>query len=132
MTRQRATVLCAVLIFRFRAAIQILDQHHLIMTLVIDHLVNQLTRDEDAKAAGADAFILAHLFMLRRVACRVEKSRDGPFGTIERLDAEALAGVFDAIEDNAWRAQVADLNILGGIVLAAMLYGVAQHFAEGV
>ena len=54
--------------------------------------------------------------MMERVALRVENS-----GMIERFYLESLTGIFYAIDNDARRLQIADLNTLLRIVLSAIL-----------
>src|SRR3954468_14940083 len=99
-------------LFLLAFAVQIFNQHDLVVALVIDHLVYHVACDEDAEAAGPQALIFARSLVQHGVALGIEKGRDWARGLIERFYAEAFAGVFDAVENHARRAQVSDFDEL--------------------
>src|SRR5436305_9255888 len=99
---------------RRNAIVQILNQNHLVMLFVVNHLVNHLAGDEYAEAAGAQSFFFAHARVLEGIALGVKKGCDCSLVTIERLDCKAFARVFDAIENDARRVEVANFDRLCG------------------
>ena len=87
-------------------SLQGLDEDHLVARLVVDQLVHERARDREAEAPWPEALLLAHERMLHGSSSGLLMA-----ACVQALETEPFAGVGDAIEEHALRAQTRDADL---------------------
>src|SRR5690606_6377924 len=99
--------------------IEVLDENHLVATLVVKQLVDARPHRHQPESAGAQAHLLADAHVLDGCALAVADRR-----VRQVLEVESRAWIGDAIHQQPRRAQTGDADLPVGIELAAPLHRV--------
>ena len=90
-----------------RLSVDVLNEDQLIMFFVVDELVDDLRSQHYPKSARPQAQLLTSLHMAGWLAGRISEC-----GVSDIFDVEAIAGVFDRVQDRALQVNVLDLDSL--------------------
>src|ERR1035437_9890047 len=97
----------------------VLDEQHLVASLVVDQLIHQVAGHEDAETAGALSPLRANLDVLDGRIVRIGNGR-----VWQQVHREALAGVLNPHNQGARRAHQRNAHALPGVGAAAVLDGI--------
>src|SRR5262245_53561007 len=92
-------------------ALQVLDENHLVVLLVVDELVDERLHRQQAEASGAQPLLVADLDVLERIAGMHDRRM------IEIGKAEARARISDPIHQQSIGAHARDADPPIGIEL---------------
>src|SRR5438270_9727448 len=81
--------------------VEVLDEHHLVTFLAVDHLVHQFAGEQNAVSAGSKALSITVGNVTERVLERI-----GNRGVRDLIQREAATGVFDAASYSATRPEI--------------------------
>src|SRR3954470_15736363 len=93
--------------------------------LVVDNLVHELLRQQNAESSGSHALGLAKPDMVDWVASWITHCGMGNF-----VERETIPGVADATGHHVASSDIADFHLLIRIKLATVLDGVEKHLPE--
>ena len=106
-------------------ALQVFDQHDLVVRFVVDELVDERFREEEAEAARAQAFFLARLSVRQGIVVGIVDR-----GVLQFFGTKAWPGIVDAIEQRAVGANVGDTHLLIRVEASAPLDRVIEQLAK--
>ena len=106
--------------------LQVFHEEDGVTAFVVEEFVDEVLGEEDAEAAWALAFFGADFDVADGGILGIGDSRVG-----EEVQGESDAGVGDVDDDGAGGAEQGGTDALAGVVLAAVLDGVHEQFAEG-
>src|SRR5712692_1658182 len=89
--------------WRALSGVEVFDEDNFVLCFVVDEFVHHRADEKKAESARPQTFFHAHIVVRARFVWRIRKRR-----MLEALEAKARAGIGDAVQEHAFRAQVGD------------------------
>src|SRR5882724_7483786 len=103
---------------------QILDEYYLIALFIVDQLIDEFFRQQNAEPARSHALLVANPRVTEQIIGRPGR------GMTQFFERETLAGILDTASNRSARPNERDFHVMAGIEMAAMFHGVNQNLPE--